>query len=172
MKIFKRHYLDARGLPVVVTRRKWGDIAFWAVLITGLFVLKTHISIFGTSLNLTVLVPFYFGLKKSPEKGFLIGILVGLIEDSLSSTIMGPNILSKGSIGILSSLFLGRFFIWTPFFGILACFTVTLFDSFIVYICRELFFVQPAPFKGAVLKMLFQSALNAPLGFFMRPSNE
>jgi rod shape-determining protein MreD len=172
MKLFKRHYLDKKGLPVIDAERKWQDILFWTVIITALFAVKTNITVFGTSLNLTVLVPFYFGLKKSPEKGLMIGVTVGLIEDSLSNTILGPNIISKGSIGILSSLLLGRFFVWTPLFGVLACFAITFFDSIIVYTCRELFFVQPALFKGAVVKMLVQSAFNAPIGYFIKPADE
>jgi rod shape-determining protein MreD len=172
MKIFKKHYLDHRGYPKLAAPSKWKSLAFWILVVTALIVIKTNVTLFGVSLNLTVLIPFYFGLKRSPEKGLVAGIIVGLIEDSLSNTILGPNILSKGAVGMLSSLLSGRFFIWTPAFGIAACFAMSFLDVLIVYVSRELFFVNPGIFKYAAGRMLIQSLINAPIGYFIRPKDE
>jgi rod shape-determining protein MreD len=172
MKIFKKSYLDHKGFPVLASPNKWQVILFWTLVVTVLIVIKTNITLFGVSLNLTVLIPFYFGLKRSPEKGLLAGVIVGLVEDSLSNTILGPNILSKGTVGVLSSLLSGRFFIWTPLFGIAACFAMSFLDVLIVYVSRELFFVNPGMFKHAAMRMLIQSLINAPIGYFIRPKDE
>lgn len=172
MKIFKKHYLDHRGFPELAAPNRWKVVFFWTLIVTTLIVIKSNITLFGVSLNLTVLIPFYFGLKRSPEKGLVAGIIVGLIEDSLSNTLLGPNILSKGTVGMLSSLLSGRLFIWTPVFGIAACFAMSFLDVFIVYVSRELFFVNPGIFKHAAGRMIIQSLINAPIGYFIRPKDE
>ncbi|MEE9523140.1 MAG: rod shape-determining protein MreD [Thermodesulfovibrionales bacterium] len=172
MKTFKKSYLDHKGFPVLASSKKWQVILFWTLIVAVLIVIKTNVTLFGVSLNLTVLIPFYFGLKRSPEKGLLAGVIVGLVEDSLSNTILGPNILSKGTVGMLSSLLSGRFFIWTPLFGIAACFAMSFLDVLIVYMSRELFFVNPGMFKHAAMRMFIQSLINAPIGYFIRPKDE
>ncbi|UCG77234.1 MAG: rod shape-determining protein MreD [Nitrospirota bacterium] len=172
MKLFKRNYLNRKGFPEIPRMRRWQAVLAWTLVVIALLVIKTNISFFGVRLNLTVLVPFYIGLKRSPEKGLAVGIIIGLVEDSLSNTIIGPNILSKGSIGLLSSLLLGRFFIWTPLLGVLACFTATFIDGLIVFLSRELFFDDVGLLKQAVLIMLAQAFINSPVGYFIRPKDE
>ena len=172
MKLFKKHYLNLEGFPEFVSSSRRLEFLVWVLVTIIVFILQTNLSIFGFSLNLTVLVPLYVGLKRSPEKGLLVGACIGLIEDSLSNTIIGPNILSKGTIGFLAPLLSGRLFIWTPLFGMVVFFIMTLLDSIIIYGCREIFFLQPALFKHSMAKMGAQALLNAPVGYFIKPKDE
>jgi cell shape-determining protein MreD len=97
---------------------------------------------------------------------------IGLVEDSLTHSILGPNILSKGMVGLLSPLMSGRFFIWTPLFGIAALFGMTFLDGLVSYGARGLFLSPPMEFTEAVTNIFFQSLINAPIGFFIRPRDE
>lgn len=173
MKFLKRHYLDKAGLPLPDSGYKNALAAvYWLLIISGIFTLQTNLTPFGIAFNFAVLVPFYTGLRKSPERGLFMGIVIGLIEDGLSRSILGPHILSKGMVGFLSPLLAGRFFVWTPLFGSIALFVVTFLDGLIVYACKGIFLAPPALFKIAVLYIFIQSIVNAPIGYFIRPRHE
>ena len=116
-----------------------------------LFILQGSISLFDITPNLTAALACYAGIKKREIKGMFLGSLIGIIEDSLSGPFLGPNLLSKGLIGYLSSFIYSRFFIWTPLLGVISISVLTLIDGFIVFMSRGIFD-------------------NAPLGIFLKPN--
>jgi len=172
MNYFRKEKLDSRGFPKPPSKSRVALVLLWALAISALFVLQTNIVFWDFTLNLAVLVPFYIGLKRSPEKGMIAGAGIGLIEDSISLSITGPHILSKGIVGLLSPLLAGRFFIWTPLFGVLALFLMTFIDGFLVYAAKSIFQEPPSDMQNALLEILVQAAINAPLGFFIKPREE
>lgn len=62
MKLLKRHHIDIKGLPVLTSRSRWTGIVFWTIVVTVLLIIKTNITLLGTPLDLTVVIPFYFGM--------------------------------------------------------------------------------------------------------------
>jgi len=172
MKLFRRHYIDVNALPPAVERSRLVDLLRWTAIITAVLLIQINAAPFGLRLNLTVLIPFYLGLRRSPQKGMLAGMIVGLVEDTLSNTIIGPNMLAMGMVGLLSPYISGRLFIWTPFFGVIACFVISAADSITVYVCRKIFFVQPTAVSRMMIVVFVQALVNAPLGFFIRPRDE
>lgn len=145
---------------------------FWAILIFLSFILQGRVSILGVPPNLTALLVYYAGVKYGQTKGLLTGVLIGALEDNISSPILGPNLLAKATIGYFSSLFItGGFFRWTPVLGIFALFLLTLLDNSIVFISRSLFDKIPAELTSALFVSIMQSILNAPAGIFIRPKN-
>ncbi|MEK7683758.1 MAG: hypothetical protein AAB379_02985, partial [Nitrospirota bacterium] len=73
------------------------------LIIFSAFLLESRISIFGAQPDLAAAIAYYFGLKNGETKGLLFGSFIGLIGDSLSGGILGPNILGKGMVGFLSA---------------------------------------------------------------------
>jgi len=144
----------------------------WTVIVFLTFVIQASISLFDITLNLTVVLAFYAGIKYGDIKGMLIGAFIGMIEDSLSGTILGPNLLSKGLVGYASSFLYRRFFMWTPLMGMVSISLFTFADSFMVFILRSIFTRMPTGTGAAFTVMLIQSLCNAPLGFFLKPKKE
>ena len=143
---------------------------FWAVLIFLSFVLQGRLSVFGVSPDLSVLLVYYAGIKHGEKKGLLTGVLIGALEDSISLSMLGPNLLSKGFIGFSSALFVtGSFFRWTPLLGIIAVFLLTFMDNSIVFLSLSMFDKIPAAILSTLFISVMQSILNAPAGILIRP---
>jgi len=78
--------------------------------------LQTTLSTFGfgggTSIDLVLIVVVYVGIKSGASTGLLAGTVAGLIQDALSSGILGIGGLAKTIVGFLAG-FLGTQFIVT-----------------------------------------------------------
>jgi rod shape-determining protein MreD len=144
----------------------------WALTLFLVFIIQGSISFFDIRPNLTVVLACYAGIRQREIKGMLFGSVIGIIEDSLSGAFLGPNLLSKGIIGFLSSFMSNKFFIWTPLLGIISIFVLTMIDGVIVFVSRGLFATMPATIGNAAFVIIIQSLLNAPLGIFLKPKKE
>ncbi|NOZ25830.1 MAG: rod shape-determining protein MreD [Nitrospirae bacterium] len=142
--------------------------AFWIAVAAGVFLLQSVISTGPMKLNLTLLLVYYFGLKRGDLAGVAVGIPVGFLEDTLSGQLIGPGILGKGLVGILPAYLTEGFFIWTPILGMLAVFTLTIVDETVVYTSLALFSQRPAPVQDFLLLTLLKAAVNAPFGWLIR----
>lgn len=144
----------------------------YAVAIFLAFFLQGKISILGISPDLTALLAFYAGIRFGETKGLLTGILIGAMEDCLSFSIIGPNLLGKGIIGFTSSFFVsGGPLRWTPVLGVVGVFLLTSVDNGIVFLSKGLFGHVPALPSAAFFISLMQSILNAPAGVLVKPRN-
>jgi rod shape-determining protein MreD len=143
----------------------------WAFIIIIALLLQGSLSIFDVTPNITVLLVCYLGIKKGETKGMLIGALIGFIEDSLSASLLGTHLLSKGIIGYFSPYIYNKFLIWTPLLSVsLVCF-VTVLDGSIVFLARSLFDKMPVSFGAGLLIITIQSLFNAPFGLILRQKN-
>ncbi len=144
---------------------------FWAAIILLTFLVQGSFSFIHIKLNLTVILVAYIGMKKGETTGMFFGSLIGIIEDSLSGALLGPNILSKGLIGYLASSLYRRLFIWTHLIGVITMYSLTFLDSSIVFILRSVFDKIPVSLGTALFIIMIQSIVNAPLGIFLRPKD-
>lgn len=142
---------------------------FWLVVVFFAFILQTSISILNVFPNLTVALVSYAGIRKGEVKGLFLGSLIGIAEDSLSGTLLGPHLLSKGLIGYLSGSLYRKYFMWTPLLGLITIIFITSIDSFAVFISRGFFDRFPVGFGNAAFTILIQSLINAPLGMLLKP---
>jgi hypothetical protein len=128
----------------------------WPIAVFLSFFLQGRVSVLGISPDLTVLLVYY----------------VGALEDSLSSSIIGPNLLSKGIVGFSASFFVtGGFLRWTPVLGLLAVASFTVIDNAVVFLAQSIFDKMPAAPSSALFIAIMQSILNAIAGFFIRPKH-
>ena len=142
----------------------------WAAAVLLAFVVDAKVSVLAIAPNLTALLAYYAGIMYGETKGLVAGLIIGGIEDTLSSSIIGPNMLGKGLVGLCSSFFLsGGFFVWTPLLGILGVALLTLIDSFAAYLSLGIFDTLPTNPSTALLTTIMQSLLNAAAGMFIRP---
>lgn len=143
----------------------------WTGIILFTFFIEGRISIFHVAPNFAALLVYYAGIRKGELEGLFLGSIVGTVEDSLSGTFLGPNLLSKGIIGYFSSFMSGSFFRWTPLLGAIGIGVLTMVDNTIVFTTRSFFDRMPTGFKAAAFKIVIQSLINIPLGLFLKPKN-
>jgi rod shape-determining protein MreD len=143
----------------------------WAVVILCTFILQERTSLFNVTLNLTCVLAYYAGIRKGEMTGLLVGSLVGIIEDSLSGTFLGPHLLSKGLVGFFSSTMSGSVFRWTPFLGVVGISVFTFLDSTVVFISRSLFEKMPMDISPALFIFIIQILANALLGLAIKPED-
>jgi rod shape-determining protein MreD len=143
----------------------------WTGIILFTFFIEERISVFHVAPNFAALLVYYAGIRKGKLEGLFLGSIVGTVEDSLSGTFLGPNLLSKGIIGFFSSFMSGSFFRWTPLLGAIGIGVLTMVDNTIVFTTRSFFDRMPTGFKAAAFKIIIQSLINIPLGLFLKPKN-
>jgi rod shape-determining protein MreD len=143
----------------------------WTGVILFTFFIEERISIFHVAPNFTALLVYYAGIRKGEFEGLFIGSIVGTVQDSLSGSFLGPNLLSKSIIGYFSSFMSGSFFRWTPLLGAIGIGVLTMVDNTIVFATRSFFDRMPTSFKAAAFKIIIQSLINVPLGLFLKPKN-
>jgi rod shape-determining protein MreD len=134
--------------------------------------LEGRITILGIAPDLTALLAFYVGMRYGETRGLLAGVVIGALEDSVSASIIGPNLLGKGIVGFSASFFVsGRLLRWTPLLGLIVVSLLTFADGFVVFLAKSVFDKVPAVPSTAFLVSIMQSVLNAPAGIFVRPKN-
>ncbi len=143
----------------------------WTAIFFSTFIIQGSVSLFDVTPNFAAVLACYAGIRKREVRGMFFGALIGIVEDSLSGAFIGPNLLSKGLIGYLSSFVYSRFFIWTPLLGIISISVLTIIDSTVVFISRSIFDKIPVSMGSAAFIIAIQSLLNAPLGIFLRPKS-
>ena len=68
----------------------------------------------SAALDLALIVVVYFALRSGPVTGLLAGSLAGLIQDALSSGVLGIGGLSKTLVGFLAGLVGTQFIVAAP----------------------------------------------------------
>ena len=68
----------------------------------------------GTALDLVLIVVVYVAIKSGPSTGLLAGTVAGLIQDSLSSGILGIGGLAKTMVGFLAGVLGSQFIVTAP----------------------------------------------------------
>jgi len=139
--------------------------------IIAALIAHSQISLWGVAPNFTIVVAYAAGIYSGSTKGILLGSMVGILEDSVSGNILGPNLLGKGMAGFFASFSSGSLFRWTPLLGMLSLFALTLMDGAVVFLSRTIFEISPASLSRGVLAILMQGMLNAVIGIFVRPRN-
>jgi rod shape-determining protein MreD len=80
-----------------------------------------------------------YSLKYGYAKGAAYGALTGLLIDTTSGFILGPNIISKSLAAFIIRMVRGKIFEWNMLVNtIMIAFIVTV-DILLIYICHEIF---------------------------------
>lgn len=156
----------------------------WILFIFMAFLLQTLFGNFGIPSNVPLALIYVFALKGiSPEskayafssraeiRSALFGACVGLIDDILSGSIIGPGFLSKGIICFsVTVIFSDVVFRWTPFWGAVTLMIFTILDSVFITILRMIFTDININAGNLTVNILMQSLINLPFGIIFRPN--
>jgi rod shape-determining protein MreD len=127
--------------------------------------LPVYISKFSV-LDLPLLITIYFGLsRRNPSTGLLLGMVIGLLQDSLSKTPVGLFGIAKTIIGFLASSIGARLDTEHPAarFALTAAFYVL--HQGIVVLIQKLLLAQPQPWF--TMRLLLACLVNSVLGVFL-----
>jgi len=117
-------------------------------------------------LDLPLLITIYFGLsRRNPSTGLLLGMVIGLLQDSLSKTPVGLFGIAKTIIGFLASSIGARLDTEHPAarFALTAAFYVL--HQGIVVLVQKLLLAQPQPWFST--RLLLACLANSVLGVFL-----
>jgi rod shape-determining protein MreD len=117
-------------------------------------------------LDLPLLITIYFGLsRRNPSTGLLLGMVIGLLQDSLSKTPVGLFGIAKTIVGFLASSIGARLDTEHPAarFALTAAFYVL--HQGIVVLVQKLLLAQPQPWF--TMRLLLACLVNSVLGVFL-----
>jgi rod shape-determining protein MreD len=138
----------------------WISIAIMAIVVD-------ETSFIDYRLNVVVVLVYYIGVRWDTRKAVLWAFIIGFLLDSIALKILGPNILSKGTVIFMAYFFQTGIFNLTPLLNAILCLAFTAVDNFIVYFSLTLFDARPADFIHAANITIYQSVINAVIGYFI-----
>jgi cell shape-determining protein MreD len=147
----KRPFLVYLGLPLLV------------------LLVDMNLSIYGMRTDLRSLIVYWFGLTHSGFVGMGYGAILGCVEDSVLSSIIGPSILAGGAVGYLASFFSHTFFRWTPLLGFFVASVLTFFGGLAEYASLSIFHQLDGGLLSGLYPLALQSLLNGVLAIFLKP---
>lgn len=118
--------------------------------------LQTTLSTLGsgrdTTIDLVLIVVVYVAIKSGPSTGLLAGTVAGLIQDALSSGILGIGGLAKTMVGFLSGVLGTQFIVTAPLPRFLLLLLATVLQAAIFMGLYTLLNLRqfPAPYSSIV----------------------
>ena len=108
-------------------------VAFVAILIA--IALQTTLATLvfrgGTAIDLVLIVVVYVAIKSGPSTGLLAGTVAGLIQDALSSGILGIGGLAKTLVGFLAGIIGTQFIVTASLPRFVVFFGATVLHAFV-----------------------------------------
>jgi rod shape-determining protein MreD len=143
--------------------------AFLFYFFLALLFLSVQATIFKvTKPDFVLVLVCFYSLKYGQTRGVTYGALTGLLIDSASGFILGPNILSKFLTGFMIISIRQKLFQWNIIISTLLIAIFSLADIFLVYICLKTFagisFVN-RPLRISIMQIVYTTAV----GFILYP---
>jgi rod shape-determining protein MreD len=151
--------------------REFRNALLWLFAGTAAVVIDGF-SMFSMRLNLTVLFVFYMGMKVKPYSALFWATVIGLVLDSMSMRIVGPNIVSKTLIIFVCWVLNSGVFNLTSVFNSAVCYLFTAADLAVVYLLLTVFDPKPVEFSDASFNVVFQSFVNGALAYVILTNKE
>ena len=128
----------------------------WILLLIASLILQTTILIplrrGGVRIDLVILLTIFAGLYGGEIKGGATGFFGGILEDSLSGSLMGMGALSKTVVGSFCG-FLGTKLCQKNVLAQLIVSFLSILIHELIYLCLIFFFRTPFPSLSAAVKM-------------------
>ncbi|MDH4028541.1 MAG: rod shape-determining protein MreD [Nitrospirota bacterium] len=116
-----------------------------------------------------------YSVKYGYAKGVAYGALNGLIIDTASGFILGPNIISKAVIGFIARSIRENIFNWNIVVNTVVVAVLTVLDIFIVYMCHKTFsgiLFDNRPWTVPVLETVITAAASLLMYGLLSPEKD
>lgn len=98
------------------------------------------------------------GFYKGEIKGLFFGGIIGLLMDSSTGILLGPQLTGKATVGFLSGYIRGKIFSMTAVVYLIILFILSLLDGIINFLSISIF-ISPSSFKDSVSFLIFPQAV-------------
>jgi rod shape-determining protein MreD len=116
----------------------------------------------GTKPDFIFILVYLYSLRYGQMKGMAYGALTGLLIDSTSGFILGPNIISKTFIGYIVPSVKQKLFQWNVIISTVMIAIFSIFDIFVVYVSLETFadisFINRA-WKVSIMQVVYTAMI-------------
>jgi rod shape-determining protein MreD len=148
---------------------------FYAGVVTGTVILALVFEVFllahfprADFLELPLLVTIYFALsRRNPSAGLLLGMIIGLAQDSLSRTPIGLNGIPKTLVGFVASSIGSRIDVEHPLSRFLLTFLFFHFHNAVFVLTKRVLLAQLEPYLTT--RLFVASLVNAALAVGLFP---
>jgi len=128
--------------------------------------------LYGVRIDLILLLTIFFGLYRGEIQGGLTGFMGGILEDSVSGSLMGTGTLSKTVVGSLSDFLGTKLYQKNILVQLVASFVLILIHE-ILYLSLIFFYKMASPllsaaFKVTAITVLINTLLSPPFFWGMR----
>jgi rod shape-determining protein MreD len=150
-----------------VRRTKFPLWVFFVVPLVALIV-QVYLPLFQTlkfisHIELPLLVTIYFALmRRSQIRGLMIGMILGLAQDSLLSQKLGMFGICKTLVGYFAASIGMQFDVEHPFVRLILCFIFYMFHQFIYWVLQRALLDQPVIFDPQATLIL--AGINSIIG--------
>jgi rod shape-determining protein MreD len=150
-----------------VRRTRYPLWVFFLVPLLALLI-QVYLPLFETlkfisKIELPLLVTIYFALmRRSQIRGLMIGMVLGLAQDSLLSQKIGMYGICKTLVGYLSASIGMQFDVEHAFVRLILCFVFYVFHQFLYWVLQRALLDQPVIFD--IQTELILGAINAVIG--------
>jgi len=139
------------------------------LLIIIFLVLQTTLlspsKLYGVRIDLILLLTIFFGLYRGGAQGGLTGFMGGILEDSVSGSLMGTGTLSKTVVGSLSGFLGTKLYQKNILVQLVASFVLILIHE-ILYLSLIFFYKMASPLLSAAFKV---TAINVLINTLLSP---
>ncbi len=151
-------------------------IFLWIVLIITSLILQTTLLIpsrfYGARIDLILLLTIFSGLYGGEIKGGLTGFVGGILEDSLSGSLLGTAAFAKTVVGSFSG-FLGTKLYRKNILAQLIVSFLSILIHELIYLCLIFFYKMSSPpllmaFKATVFTIAINTFLALPFFWVLR----
>lgn len=136
--------------------------------ITLLFVFQTTIlhnfTILGVRPDIVLILTFFIGVNLGEDKGAASGFALGLIQDCLSSTLLGANTFSKGVVGFIFGCLRDKIVFENTFSQFIFILLASLVDAAIISLILFLTISDKTQVAIVLNKLLLSSVYTALVG--------
>lgn len=143
----------------------------FSLMIVSVIIIQTSfvhsLSVYGIYPDLILILTLYFAFKSEENKGVVIGASLGLLQDILSSGLLGLNFFTKGLIAFFIKDVRNNIAIDYPVSQITIIFSSAFLEGILTLIILKIFFPHEYIFKifsGVVLyRAVYCSLIGVPL---------
>ena len=157
--------------PHIEVHKYYGGVVAVAVLLS--LVLQAFFPVhfrWANYLELPLLVTLYFALsKRNPSTGLVLGMIVGLLQDSLSRTPLGLYGIAKTLVGYLGSSIGARVDVEHPIARFLLTFGFVFFHHAVFTLTSRFLLAQQHDEKYFSIPVLIAAIVNAFIAMGMFP---
>jgi rod shape-determining protein MreD len=155
--------------PHIEVHKYYAGVVPLAIVLSVLLqaFLPVHIR-FASYLELPLLITLYFALsKRNPSSGLLLGMVIGLLQDSLSRTPIGLYGIAKTLVGFVGSFIGARIDVEHPVARFLLTIAFYLFHHALFAISQRLLLAQHEVYIS--LTILIAAVVNALIAIVLFP---